>query len=72
MRRRMCGRGTLYWYPMRKPFDDMSNTTGLGKLGERPRGSGHRGHDGEGRTEQDEGRVSGEGHGEEEQEARGE
>jgi hypothetical protein len=65
----MCGRGTLYWYPERKPSKDMSNTTGLGKLGERPRGSGCRGHDGEGQVEQDEGYGGGEGHGEEEQEA---
>ena len=45
----------------------MSNTTGLGELGERPRGSGRRGHDGEGRTEQDEGRSGGEGHSEEQE-----
>jgi hypothetical protein len=31
----------------------MSNTTGLGELGEWPRGSGRRGHDGEGLAEQD-------------------
>jgi hypothetical protein len=69
MRWRMCRGGTLYWYPKQKPFEDMSNTTGLWELGERPRGSRCRGHDGEGRAEQDEGRGGGEGHGEEEQEA---
>jgi len=46
---------------------------GLRELGERPRGDGDRGHDGEGRwrAEQDEGRGGGECHGEEEQEAGG-
>jgi hypothetical protein len=32
MRRRVCGRGTLYWYPKQKPSEDMSNITGFGSL----------------------------------------
>lgn len=44
---------------------------GLGELGERPRGGGRRGHDGDGRAEQDEGRSGGDGRDEEEQEAGG-
>ena len=43
---------------------------GLGELGERSRGNGRRGHNGEGWAEQDEGRGGSEGHVEEEQEAR--
>ena len=68
----MCGRGPLYWYPKRKPSEDMSNTTGLGELGEWSRGSGRGGQDGEGRAEQDECRGGVEGHGEEQQEVGGE
>jgi hypothetical protein len=41
---------------------------GLGELGERPRGSRRRGHDGEAWTEQDEGHGGSEGHIEEKQE----
>jgi hypothetical protein len=44
---------------------------GLGELGERTRGGGCRGHDGDGRAEQDEGRSGGNGCSEEEQEAGG-
>ena len=47
----------------------MSNTTGLGELGERLHGSGHRDHDSEDPAEQDEGRGSDADHGEEEPEA---
>jgi hypothetical protein len=50
----------------------MSNTIGLGELGERPHGNGCRGHDNEEQTEQDEGCGGGKGHGGEEQEAEGE
>jgi hypothetical protein len=57
----MCGRGALYWYPKQKPSEEMSSTTGLE--------SGRRGHDGDGRAEQDKGRSGGDDHGEEEQEA---
>jgi hypothetical protein len=42
---------------------------GLRELGEQLRGSGHRGHDGEGRAKQDEGRGGSEGHDQEKQEA---
>ena len=44
---------------------------GLGELGERTRGGGRRGHDGDGQAEQDEGRSGSDGRGEEEQEAGG-
>jgi hypothetical protein len=42
MRRRMCRRGSLYWYLKRKPSEDISNTTSFVELGERPHGSGCR------------------------------
>jgi hypothetical protein len=66
MRQRMCRRGTLYWYPKRKPFEDMSQHHEPRELGERPRGNRRRGHNGDGRAEQDEGHGSDENHGEEE------